>query len=501
MGFLDSLFNRNAPSKALMPRFYNTLAKEKQEFSLAPGMKYVRMYNCGPTVYGRQHIGNLSMFVFTDILRRTLEYSGLAVKQTINITDFGHLTSDADEGEDKMLKGLKREKLRPSMANMKVLAEKYTNIFLEDIRTLNVEVDSVSFPRASEYIDAQIAIIRTLEEKGYAYKGEDGIYYDISRFPAYGCLGNINLEGQKEGARVDVKSSKRNPQDFILWKFTPEAKRGAAKMGWESPWGRGFPGWHIECSAMARATLGEQLDIHTGGIEHIAIHHNNEIAQSEASSGKKPFSRFWLHRNHIQIDGGKIAKSEGTVVYLSDITERGYHPLSLRYLFLGAHYRTPMNFTWEALTAAQTAYSKLIAICEELRSQTGGTIVHRWHARFMGKIQDDLDTPGALAVLWEMTKDESIEPADLLATILDFDRVLGLNLREPDELAKKLAQPYSTVEITQSELPIEIRELVERREKARAEKDWTRADAIRNEITDLGYTLEDSPDGAKVFKR
>ncbi len=493
MGFFDFIFTSKPPKSSFIC-FFNTLSKEKEDFTLAAGSKYVRMYNCGPTVYGKQHIGNLSMFIFTDILRRTLEYNGFTVKQSINITDFGHLTSDADEGEDKMLKGLKNEKLRPSMANMKILAEKYTNIFLEDLRTLNIEVDSLNFPRASDYIDAQIAMIKTLEEKSYAYKAEDGIYYDTSQFPTYGALGNINLEGQKEGARVGVKTSKRNPTDFILWKFS-------TKMGWNSPWGKGFPGWHIECSAMARATLGEQIDIHTGGIEHIPIHHNNEIAQSEAASGKKPFARFWLHRNHIQIDGGKIAKSEGTVVYLSDVIERGFHPLSLRYLFLGAHYRTPMNFTWEALTAAQTAYAKLLALHEELRSQGTGSVSRNWQRQFTKKIGDDLDTPGALALLWDMTKDESLEPADLLATLNDFDRVLGLNLAEPDEAAQKLAQPFSAVEISSSDLPQNVVDLMHLREKARAEKDWARSDAIRNEITDLGYTLEDSAEGAKVFKR
>jgi cysteinyl-tRNA synthetase len=503
MGFLSFLFeSSDTRDSAPMPRFFNTLTKEKQDFTLSPGSKYVRMYNCGPTVYGRQHIGNLSMFVFTDILRRTLEYSGLTVKQTINITDFGHLTSDADEGEDKMLKGLKREKLRPTMANMKVLAEKYTNIFLEDIRALNIEVNSVTFPRASEYIEAQVAMIRTLEEKGYAYKSEDGVYYDTSRFPAYGALGNINLEGQQEGARVTAKSHKRNPADFILWKFSPAGARGGSKMGWESPWGRGFPGWHIECSAMARATLGEQIDIHTGGIEHVAIHHNNEIAQSEAATGKKPFSRFWMHRNHIQIDGGKIAKSvEGSVVYLSDIVERGYHPLSLRYLFMGAHYRTPMNFTWEALTAAQTAYGKLLALTEKLKEGGAGSVDKSWKAKFTERIDDDLDTPGAIALMWEMTRDKNLSPSDLLATILNFDRVLALRLNEPDEAAKNLVLSHSEVSMSLADLPQDVRQLIHDREEARANKDWEKSDFLRQQIENAGFKIKDTADGSQVFKQ
>ncbi|MDP3646205.1 MAG: cysteine--tRNA ligase, partial [bacterium] len=400
MGIFDFLHTSASQTRAPL-YFFNTLTGDKQEFVLPQHAKNVRMYNCGPTVYGRQHIGNLSMFVFTDVLRKTLEYNDFTVKQTINITDFGHLTSDADEGEDKMVKGLKREKLKPTMANMKVLGEKYTNLFLEDIRALNVDVDHTTFPRASDYIPAQIAMIQALEEKSYAYRAEDGVYYDTSRFPAYGALGNINLTGQKEGARVAAKATKRNPIDFILWKFDK-------KMGWDSPWGKGFPGWHIECSAMARATLGEQLDIHTGGIEHIPIHHNNEIAQSEAATGKKPFARFWLHRAHIQIDGGKIAKSEGTVIYLSDIIERGFHPLALRYLFLGAHYRTPMNFTWEALAAAQTAFGKLVALRTELHHTHMSPLPRKLHDTFIERINDDLDTPGALAQLWEIIRDKKV---------------------------------------------------------------------------------------------
>src|SRR3989338_8901866 len=332
---------------------YNTLTKEKQEFTYIRPDKMVRMHNCGPTVYGRQHIGNLSMFVFTDILRRALEFNNFNVRQVINFTDFGHLTSDQDEGEDKMTKGLKREGLALTMANMRSLGEKYAQLFLEDIRTLNIEVDKVTFPRASDHIPGQIAMIKTLEEKGYAYRTKNGVLFDTSRFPMYGQLGSIDLTSLKEGARVKVNVEKHNPTDFILWKTDK-------KLGWDSPWGKGFPGWHIESYAMIRSTLGEQIDIHTGGIEHISIHHNNEIAQSESATGKKPFSRFWLHRAHIQLEGAKIAKSEGNVVYLADVLERGFHPLALRYLFLGAHYRTPSNFTWEALAAAQTAYGKLL---------------------------------------------------------------------------------------------------------------------------------------------
>ncbi|HVM73432.1 MAG TPA: hypothetical protein VMU13_00955, partial [Candidatus Paceibacterota bacterium] len=288
---------------------HNTLGGKTERFELPPRVHTVRMYNCGPTVYGVQHIGNLSMFVFTNILRRALEYNDFKVKQVINITDFGHLTSDADEGEDKMTKGLKREKMKVTMENMTVLAERYTTVFLEDLIRLNIDTTRIEFPRASAYIAAQIAMIQSLEEKGYAYRTNSGVYFDTARFRDYGVLGGIDLSGQKEGAglrqgsggqstHVEVNPEKHSPHDFVLWKSD-------AHLGWNSPWGMGFPGWHIECSAMIRAVLGEQIDIHTGGIEHIPIHHNNEIAQSEAATGKKPLSRFWLHRAHIQIEGGK----------------------------------------------------------------------------------------------------------------------------------------------------------------------------------------------------
>lgn len=472
--------------------FHNTLSQSVERFESAPHAREVRMYNCGPTVYGRQHIGNLSMFVFTDVLRRVLEYNGYQVKQVINITDFGHLSSDADDGDDKMTLGLKREGLKPTLENMKVLGEKYTNLFLEDIRALNVQADRITFPRASDYVPAQIAMIRSLEEKGYAYTTAHGVYFDTSRFPAYGKLGDINLEGLRAGARVE-SSDKRNPTDFILWKSDK-------KVGWDSPWGKGFPGWHIECSAMARACLGTQIDIHTGGIEHIPVHHNNEIAQSESATGKKPFSRFWMHRAHLQLEGAKIAKSEGNVVYLSDVTERGFHPLSLRYLLLGAHYRKNANFTWEALGAAQTAYSKLLALVDSLIDSPKADIPARWRKEFIAHVNDDLDTPGAIATLWEMTKDERLSPSELRAGLLDFDRVLGLNLTEPDDAAKKLALTETETEVSAESLPEHVQSLVNEREAARQEKNWARADELRDLIAGEGYTVKDTGTSSRVFK-
>src|SRR3989344_2926970 len=456
--WFSKLFLRRStvPKAAVVPLYlHNTLGKDIQEFTLPSSSTAVRMYNCGPTVYGAQHIGNLSMFVFTDVLRRTLEYNGFAVKQVINITDFGHLTSDADEGEDKMSKGLKREGLKLSLENMRVLADKYAQIFLDDIRALNIDTERIQFPRASDYIPAQIAMIQSLEEKGYAYRGASGVYFDTIRFPHYGELGGIDLTGLKEGARVAVNEEKKSPTDFFLWKLDK-------KIGWDSPWGRGFPGWHIECSTMVRKTLGEQIDIHTGGMEHIPIHHNNEIAQSECATGKRPFSRFWLHRAHIQFAGGKLAKSAGNVVYLSDIIERGFHPLALRYSFLGAHYRTSANFTWEALQSSSTALMLLALYARE----DGGTVAETYRMRFQERVNDDLDTPGALAVLWDAAKDSSLSPADISDTLRDADSVLGLGLGSVEALNVPVADTVSI-----DDLPAEVALLVAQREDGRTGKD------------------------------
>lgn len=472
--------------------FYNTLGKEKQLFTQSDNSRLVRMYNCGPTLYGRQHIGNLSMFVFADVLRRTLEYNGYSVKQVINFTDFGHLSSDADDGEDKMTTGLKREKLALTMENMRALAEKYAAVFLEDLVTLNVATHKILFPYASDYVKTQIALIRTLEEKGYAYKADDGVYFDTSRFAQYGELGGINT-GTSEN-RVEVRSSKRNPNDFVLWKST-----SSKKLGWDSHWGRGFPGWHIECSGMARALLGEKIDIHTGGIEHISIHHNNEIAQSECASGKRPFSRFWMHRAHIQMNGKKIAKSVGNVLYLSPDITNTHHPLALRYLFLSAHYRTAMNFTPDSLDAAQTAFLKLRALVDQYPDN--GSVIESYRTRMHERINDDVDTPGALAIAWEMIKDTTQSPADIRATILNIDSVFGLNLGEKDVRAESLYSALFGKTVATDDIPPEVQTLVSRREEARERKAWDEADSLRAEVELLGYSIDDAPEGTRVLKR
>lgn len=464
----------------------NTLSGKTEEFApLKP--PEVRMYNCGPTVYDTQHIGNLRAYVFTDTLRRVLEYNGYTVQQVMNITDVGHLTSDADEGEDKMTAGLKREGMAVTLANMQKLGERYTDVFKEDLKQLNIKPPH-TFSRASEHIPEQIALLETLEEKGYTYSTSDGVYFDTSRFPDYGKLGDIDIEALKEGARTDVNKEKRNPADFALWKLDE-------KLGWDSPWGKGFPGWHLECSAMSMKYLGKSFDIHTGGIDHIGVHHNNEIAQSEAATGK-PFARFWLHNAFLLIEGRKIAKSVGNTVYLYQIADRGYSPLAFRYWLLSAHYRSPMNFTWEALEAAHTALRRLLShFVEELGTETG-TVNAAAQERFHAAINDDLNTPEAIAVLWEVVKSTDISKADKRATLLDFNDVLGLGLSRADKnMLDIIAGKQKRLSI--DEVPDEIQKLAEKRETARTEQDFETADKLRDELAEAGYTIEDTPEGPK----
>lgn len=473
--------------------FYNTLSGEVETFSLPPQARHVRMYNCGPTVYGPQHIGNLSAAVFADTLRRVLVYHGYAVKQVINITDFGHLVSDGDEGEDKMMKGLRAAGKEPTMENMHELATGFMEQYLRDISALNVDTEQIRFPRASAYVPAQIAMIATLIEKGYAYETSDGVYFETAHFHRYGALGGVDAAQQKEGARVAVNAEKHGPRDFALWKKSSE-------MGWDSPWGRGFPGWHIECSAMIHSLLGKQIDIHTGGIEHIAVHHNNEIAQSEAATGAHPFSRFWMHRAHIRMNDAKMAKSDGNVAYLSDVVERGYHPLGLRYWFLTNHYRTPANFTWEALEAAQKAFVRLRRFVDTA-GEASPAVPAPWSARIAACLADDLDTPGAIATLWEMSKAPGISASEVKAAILDADKVLGLGFAHEDALAKRLYEKMAGAAVERDELPAEVRALVDARETARDAKDWAAADTLRAELAEKGYAVKDEPSGPRVSRQ
>jgi cysteinyl-tRNA synthetase len=467
---------------------FNTLTRKKEVFK--PIRKdYVRMYNCGPTVYDYIHIGNLRAFVFADILRRTLVLNGYKVKQVINITDVGHLTSDADDGDDKMTLALKREGKELTLEAMYEVATKYMDNFLEDLEALNIRRPSV-MPRASEHIQADIALIDTLMQKEYAYRTADGIYFDTTRFTEYGKLGGIDLSGQKSGARIEVNIEKRNPIDFALWKRNDS-------LGWESPWGRGFPGWHIECSAMAMEYLGKELDIHTGGIDLIGTHHNNEIAQSEAATNK-PFARTWMHNEFINIEGTKISKSLKNTVSLKQLIGHGYNPLAYRYWLLTGHYRTKMNFSFSALDGASNALIRLQKFfVEKLSSAKGGKADDVYVAKLLTIVNNDLDTPQAVALLWELVKDEEISDTAKRATMLHFDKALGLGFVS---LAKSSATSVQlpVVPVTIDSLPNTIRSLVEDREKAREEKKWTHADELRNELKKKGYDIEDSSDGPKV---
>ncbi|MBI5470018.1 cysteine--tRNA ligase [Candidatus Kaiserbacteria bacterium] len=492
--WLSGLFKqKSASAKSAHPlSLFNTLGKEKQLFELAPNTSQVRMYNCGPTVYGQQHIGNLSMFVFTDILRRVLERNGMSVKQVINFTDFGHLISDGDEGEDKMTKGMKAEHIPLTMENMKAYGERYAQAFLEDIRTLGIDTDKITFPRASDFVPTMIAMIKTLEEKGYAYVIKDGVYFDVARFPGYGALGVVDTSKLREGVRVAANPDKRSAADFALWKKS--AKGGPAsggKLGWDSPWGKGFPGWHLECSAMINSVLGKQIDIHTGGIEHIAVHHNNEIAQSEASTGKKPLSRFWLHREHILMGTEKIAKSKGNAVYLSEVIERGIPALALRYWFLTSHYRTPSSFSWSALEGAAKAYERLLERYAALSSEPEVAPPPAFEEAFTARLNDDIDTPSALALVWESLKDETYSLAEQKAILDSANAVFGLGL----EFAVPAAQ-----QVGRADLPEAVLALLEEREAARATKDFAKADELRDKISQAGYSIEDSVEGAKLRK-
>jgi cysteinyl-tRNA synthetase len=463
----------------------NTLTGKKEEFKPIQEGK-VSMYNCGPTVYGVQHIGNLSMFVFTDILRRTLEHGGLEVKQVINFTDFGHLTGEnlgtPDEGEDKMAKGLRNDGLEQTLENMKLLGKKYAEIFLSDIEKLNINTVGTTFPYASDYIPEQIELIKALEEKGFAYKTSDGIYFDTSKFPNYGELGGLNLKKDESQTRIGLNQEKINSEDFALWKFNE-------KIGWISPWGQGFPGWHIECSAMIIKILGPQIDIHTGGIEHVSIHHNNEIAQSEAATGKTPFSRYWLHRAHLQINDSKIAKSDGNVVYLSEIIEKGFSPIALRYLLLGSHYKTPTNFSWEALRGAQNGLENLLKQFHSLEEATAAPD-EEYMSKFKAVIEDDLNTAEALALAWEVLKSDLNENMKR-NTLLQFDKVLGLGL----------GNSFMEEKITYIDnLPADIQALISEREDARKNKDFKKSDEIREILKSKGYLVEDLQEGPRISK-
>ncbi|MEX2028887.1 MAG: cysteine--tRNA ligase [Candidatus Paceibacterota bacterium] len=458
----------------MLVKFYNTLTRRKEDFSPID-KKEVRMYTCGPTVYNYAHIGNLRSYVFADVLRRVLEYSGYKVKQVMNITDIGHLSSDADSGEDKMTRGLLREGKELTLKNMRELAEFYTEKFKSDLKELNINMpDGIYY--ASDYVKEDIELVQKLEDKGFAYKINDGMYFDISKMPDYGVLSGGIKSREESQARIGENSEKRNSEDFALWKFNP-------KIGFESPWGTGFPGWHIECSAMGIKFLGEQFDIHTGGIDHIPIHHTNEIAQSEAATGKKPFVKYWMHHEHVDIGSTKMAKSDDNFLKLGLIIDKGINPLTYRFWLLMGHYRTKMNFSWDALQASETALKRLYGLYLGLGSDIG-KVNEESQNKFKKFIEDDLDTPRALTVLWDILKDENISNADKKATVLDFDQVLGLGFAK----------------LKEEKIPEEVKKIVKEREEARKNKDFKKSDELRAKINSLGYEIKDTESGQKISK-
>jgi len=463
---------------------YNTLTRKKEEFKPISDKK-VGFYHCGPTVYWTQHIGNLRAVVLNDCIVRSLEYLGYDVKLVRNYTDVGHLTSDEDEGEDKLEKGAKRDKITPQE-----VADKYIKIFEQDIANLNVRPADVK-PQATGHIKEMQEMIKILLEKGFAYQTKLAIYFDVSKAKNYTKLSGQNLEKNKAGAGEGEVSDpeKKNPADFALW-FFKTGKHKNAIQTWDSPWGQGFPGWHIECSAMAKKYLGDTLDIHMGGIEHIPVHHTNEIAQSESANGVT-FSNYWLHNEHLTVDGAKMSKSEGTAFSLAEIKDKGYDPLALRYFFLGAHYRSKQNFTWEALEAAQTAWhnlsDKIREIKENIVDAKDAMIDEKFRGEFIAALEDDFNIPQALAVLWELLKDDSLINETKYLTALNFDIVLGLKL--------------DSVKTEKIEIPAEIRALLDNRQKFREIGDFEEADRIREEIEGAGYVIEDTAEGVKLSKK
>ena len=484
MSFL-SFFKPQTTSLGKPIYFYNSLTQKKEVFTpLKPGK--VTMYSCGPTVYDHMHIGNLRSFLLADLVKRVCLYNGYDVKNVINFTDFGHLSDDGDNGEDKMVRALKRDGKPISLTAMREVAEVYMQSFKDDNEAFR-NLPASQYTPASDYVRDQIRLIKTLYEKGYAYEISDGVYYDISKFPAYGKLGNVHVHQQESGARVEVNTEKRHPADFALW------KKGL--LGWDSPWGKGFPGWHIECTAMIFATLGKQIDIHTGGEDLQYTHHNGEIAQAEAVTGKK-YASFWLHNAHIKINDVKIAKSLGNGIRLSQLMDEGYSPLVYRYWLLTSHYRTASNFTFEALKASKQALFRLKRFIIESGKQKQGTIDPTYQEKFHLAINDDLDTPKTIALMWELMKDEKVSVADKVATLKEMDSVLDIGLSdERDEMVRELGI------VSQNEIPEEIQTLLDQRHLARTTQNWSESDRLREAINLKGYLVEDTPQGQKISKQ
>ncbi len=443
------------------------------------------MYSCGPTVYNFMHIGNLRTFFFEDILLRVLKYNGYKVKYVMNITDVGHLTADSDTGDDKMEKSAKLQG-----KSVWDIAEFYTKAFKRDITLMNILPPDV-YTKATDYITQQIEMVKCLDEKGFTYIISDGVYFDTSKFSSYGDFARLDIKGLQEGARVEFSTEKKNTTDFALWKFSPKDEK--RQMEWDSPWGKGFPGWHLECSAMSKAELGNHFDIHCSGIDHIFPHHTNEIAQSEACSGEK-FVNYWVHGDFLDMESDKMSKSLGNFVTLQTLIDRGYSPMDYRYFLLMAHYKKKLKFSFEALDAARNGYKNLVGKILSLKSQKPevksqmSEVKVEWKNKFLNIINDDLSMPEAMAILWDMLRDESLSPEHKLELAFDFDKIFGLQLDKAEE------------KTTAIEIPEEVQDLVKKRLEAKKNKDFKLADELRNAIRKNGFDVVDKKDGAEIKK-
>ena len=454
-----------------MIEIYNTLTRKKEKFNSIED-KEVKLYTCGPTVYNFAHIGNLRAYLFMDTLRRVFKYNGYKLKHVMNITDVGHLVSDADEGEDKMIKAAKRENKNPFE-----IADFYTEEFLKDIDKLNVDRPEI-IARATKHIDVMEEYVKKIIENGYTYETEDTIYFDTSKLDKYGVLSNRKVEDQKAGARVEFDKSKKNISDFAIWIKAPENHL----MKWDTFWGKCYPGWHLECSAMGYKYLGEQFDIHTGGIDHIPIHHENEIAQSKGFSGKVP-ANYWMHNNFLLVNNEKMSKSLNNLYTLEDLRQKGYEPLVYKMFNFTSNYRNQINFTFEAMDAAKTALNRLregYLKHSEGIEKIDDNIIKEYEEKFLSAINDDLNMQIALSVVWEVVKNP-VKSKDFQKLLLKFDEVLGLDLIN-----------YKKEE---SKLPEEIQELVNQRNEARKEKKWNESDRIRDILINKGYIVKDSKEG------
>ena len=459
--------------------FYNTLTRKKELFKPI-NEKEVRIYSCGPTVYKDATIGNMRTSIFQDVLRRVLRYNGYKLKHVMNITDVGHLVSDGDEGEDKMVKSAREEHKSPEE-----IAKYYTKLFFDDLKALNIETPEI-ICKATEHIKEMLEYVKVLVEKGFAYETSTAIYFDISKLDKYPVLSNLNIEEQKAGARVEVDKEKKNPYDFALWIKAPENHL----MKWDSPWGPSYPGWHIECSAMGQKYLGEQFDIHTGGIDLIPTHHENEIAQSKGYCGKIP-ANYWLHGEYLLIDGGKMSKSLGNVYLLKDIINKGFNPLTYKLFTYSSHYRNKLNFTWEGIESSEKALERLK---NGYKLHLNGTddveddIINDYEEKFHKAINDDLNMPLAMSIVWEVVRYQK-KASKLAKLLLKFDGVLGLKIDEDDNNIKDL------------EVPEEILKLVEERKVARENKNWEESDRLRDVINEKGYIIKDTKNGMEISKK